>query len=283
MLGIIIVNYNDWDNLKNCLKSIVLDISYRIYIVDNASRHNSFSKELINYDNTTLITSDTNRGYSAGNNLGLKQAIKDGCDFFLISNTDIVFSECSIERLIFSLQNRECDIVGPKIYLSNKKIQEQILGIRITPIEKLKLIFNSATKDIMFKNLKSNFNNKHNIGLIKYKVYGLSGCCFAFNKFVAEEILPFDENIFLYNEEWLLAEKCFKKGLITLINNESEVLHLHGSTTKSLKFFAYKCFVKSEKYLLNMCFPGNVIINNLIYITRLPKLFIKYFKETSCL
>lgn len=64
MIGIIIVNYNDWNNLKNCIRSIEVDMHYRIYVVDNASKTDLFIKELKVADNVTYIQSNINGGYS---------------------------------------------------------------------------------------------------------------------------------------------------------------------------------------------------------------------------
>lgn len=279
MVGIIIVNYNDWDNLRNCIKSIVVNMPYKIYVVDNASNSNVYEQELRAIHNVTYIKSNINGGYSFGNNLGLGYAVNDGCEYFIISNTDIVFESNSIDNLVYPLKNKFCDIVGPRVYLPSGEKQEEILGIRVTPISKIKLIFNSASNGLFFKKFRNKFNNRSRNNLENYQVYGVSGCCFAFNKLTFESVLPFDENIFLYNEEWLFSEKAFRKNLRTIIDNKANVLHMHGATTKNLKLFSYQCFVKSEYYLLNTLFPKFFILNGLISCLRLPKLIIIYFNE----
>lgn len=62
MLGIIIVNYNDWDNLRNCINSIEVNIPYKIYVVDNASKQNSYSEELQKNKNIVFMKSEINGG-----------------------------------------------------------------------------------------------------------------------------------------------------------------------------------------------------------------------------
>ena len=126
MLGIIIVNYNDWDNLRNCINSVEVNIPYKIYVVDNASKQNSYSEELLKNKNIVFMKSEINGGYSFGNNLGLSQSFIDGCDLCLISNTDIIFNSDSINKLIRPLQKQECDVIGPKVNLPFGKTQEEI-------------------------------------------------------------------------------------------------------------------------------------------------------------
>lgn len=279
MLAIIIVNYNDWDNLKKCIESISVNFSFKIYVVDNASRKNAYIEDLLKNVNVEYIESKINGGYSFGNNIGLSKAVKDGCKYFIISNTDIIFKRNSIENLISILQKKESDIIGPKIFLQSGAVQEEILGVRVDPIDKIKLILNSASNNFLFKKYRSSFNNNFKNGLDSYEVYGLSGCCFAFNETIATEIMPFDDKIFLFNEEWYIAEKCYRKGYKTMITCNAEVLHLHSSTTKNLKLFSYLHFVKSEFYVLNKFFPYFFICNLFIFFLRLPKLSVIFFQE----
>lgn len=279
MIAIIIVNYNDWDNLKLCINSISLEIPYKVYVVDSDSKASNYIQELRKNSKVTFIQSPINGGYSFGNNLGLKRALEDGCDYFLISNTDIIFNKNSIENLISPLEDNICDIVGPKVILSNGKRQEEILGVRVRPISKLKLIMNSVTNGILFKDYKIKFNNIDRHNLLTYKVYGVSGCCFAFNKLTFTKVFPFDEHIFLYNEEWMLAEKAYRANLRTMINCKSVVQHMHGSTTKNIKLFSYACFIKSEFYVLRKLFPEYFILNYIIVFTRVPKYIYLFARE----
>lgn len=279
MLGIIIVNYNDWDNLRNCVQSIVVNMPYRIYIVDNSSKPNLYANELTKLENVTYIQSTINGGYSFGNNLGLTCAVNDGCEYFVISNTDIIFESNSIDNLVQPLVSKFCDISGPRVFLPNGDKQEEILGIRVTPLTKIKLILNSGLNGLIFKKNKNKFNNVDRNNSDIYAVYGVSGCCFAFNKLTFEKVLPFDENIFLYNEEWLLSEKSFRNDLRIIINSKSNVLHMQGATTQNIKLFSYYCFVKSEFYVLRTLFPNYFILNVIILIMRLPKLLFVYFNE----
>ncbi len=279
MLAIIIVNYNDWSNLQNCINSICVGFSYRIYVVDNASKKNLYINELKQNQNVVYIESEINGGYSYGNNVGLKRALEHGCNYFIISNTDIIYNNRSIESLISILKQNNFDIVGPKILLPSGKIQEEILGVRVNPFGKIKLIFNSASNNLFFKQYRRLFNNKDKRQEGYYEVYGLSGCCFAFNEKIAREILPFDEKIFLFNEEWYIAEKSYSKGFKTMITCDSIVVHLHGATTKHIKLFSYKEFVKSEFYVLNKLFPKFFLVNLLILLLRFPKLIFLFLKE----
>lgn len=65
----------------------------------------------------TFIQRETNDGYSAGNNSGVKMALSDGCKEILIVNNDVLIKEDSIYNLQGYLKlNNEVGIVGPKIF-----------------------------------------------------------------------------------------------------------------------------------------------------------------------
>ena len=74
-LGIIIVSWNVSALLERCLNSIFASegaFQYRVVVVDNASSDDSV--EMINsrYPQAELLTNETNVGYSAANNMGLR-------------------------------------------------------------------------------------------------------------------------------------------------------------------------------------------------------------------
>ena len=73
-LGIVIVNYNVCDLLRDCLASVYDSrgsFSFGVCVVDNASGDGSADMVAAEFPQVRLIRAE-NRGYAAGNNLGLK-------------------------------------------------------------------------------------------------------------------------------------------------------------------------------------------------------------------
>jgi N-acetylglucosaminyl-diphospho-decaprenol L-rhamnosyltransferase len=74
-LGIVIVNWNTRDLLYNCLKTVFAsedDFTMRVVVVDNASTDDSAAMVREHFPQAELIVSETNGGFSYGNNLGLR-------------------------------------------------------------------------------------------------------------------------------------------------------------------------------------------------------------------
>jgi len=76
-VSIIIVNWNTEDLLRNCLQSILEqagDVYYEIIVVDNASSDGSVDMVRSCFPDATVIVEQTNRGYAAAANDGIRVA-----------------------------------------------------------------------------------------------------------------------------------------------------------------------------------------------------------------
>lgn len=280
MIGIIILNYNSWELTLECIKSIesTTKKEYCIYVVDNQSTQKMPEEflKIIEKDNLKFIQAEENNGYSAGNNLGLLHALNDGCDYFLISNSDVIYHVESIEKMKEYLdQNSEVGIVGPKVYLTDGSIQDIDMLVKTTLSTKYGLIFGKTPFKYFFNDTHKTFSKDKDDVDESFKVHSVSGCCFMMSKTSAIKLIPFDEVPFLYEEEVIIGINMEKIGLQTIYLTDSVVTHHHGQTTKNLKSFSYIEFVRSEVYYLREYMGNNKIqIIPLILIR-----FIKYLKN----
>ena len=127
-IGIVTVLYNSENVLKEFFETLNIQ-TYKnlvLYIVDNKSPDNSLliSKKLaktLNFE-TIIIENNENFGVAKGNNIGIKQALKDNCEMILLSNNDIVLEENTIDLLLNGLNEENATMSVPKIYMyqSNK-------------------------------------------------------------------------------------------------------------------------------------------------------------------
>jgi GT2 family glycosyltransferase len=87
----VVLNYNGLDHLKYCLPSILATDypAFTVIVVDNASSDGSADFVRQNYPQVNLIISDTNRGWSGGNNLGIGFARRCGAEYVVLANNDI--------------------------------------------------------------------------------------------------------------------------------------------------------------------------------------------------
>lgn len=249
MIGIVILNYNSWNEVQSCLQSIQEVMEYRCYIVDNASTE-AIPESITQMERDKqiiLIRNTVNSGYAAGNNVGIKRALKDGCQFIVVCNSDICFFEGSLYKMWRFLENhKEVGIVGPKIIDRQGKTQKSCMckktGIKEKYLIRTKLFKVFRKLNIEYWGLNQDYENGN------FEVYAVLGCCFMITADCARKVTPFDEETFLYEEELILGIKMENNRQKTWYCSESVVLHEHGKSTEKLKAFSFACNVESEIY-----------------------------------
>ncbi|GAB4139190.1 MAG: glycosyltransferase family 2 protein [Ignavibacteriales bacterium] len=122
----VILNWNNFPDTNNCIKSLLDQNDPRIHIVvvDNHSTDDSVQLIKSNFPELDLIVSEKNLGYAGGMNLGIRYALENGADYIIISNNDIVYSNNFLNPMLelFS-KNPEMGIVSPKVlYLHDRNL-----------------------------------------------------------------------------------------------------------------------------------------------------------------
>ncbi|WP_028043329.1 glycosyltransferase [Candidatus Stoquefichus massiliensis] len=257
MIGIIILNYNTWIETKKCVDSIKSHVSikdtYKIYIVDNCSTIQISSRDKEEYERDekiALLFSKENRGYSAGNNIGIKKAMQDGCQYFLISNSDILIVDNSIKVMKEYLNdNVNTLIVGPEIYNAENEFQYIYMLKRLDAVGKLKNMMLSTPFKVFFRKFEKSFIRKESLKL-PIKVFGVSGCCFMISKKGVDLLYPLDERTFLYEEEYIIGSIVEKANFDIYVIPNTHVIHAHGVSTGGMTPYTYTCLVNSEQLYL---------------------------------
>ncbi len=109
----IILNYNGKDFLNKSIASLLdsqsEDFSLTVLIVDNNSSDSSFKKAQIKfaqYDNIKFAQNDSNLGFGAGNNIGIRQALDNGAEFAFLLNNDATVQTDTLAKLLQTAQNQ---------------------------------------------------------------------------------------------------------------------------------------------------------------------------------
>ena len=90
-VGIIISNYNGWQDTLVCLESLQRQTftDFEIILIDDASPNDSVAQLQDKLPpNTVFLPQQQNVGFAAANNIGIRRALADGCDFALLLNND---------------------------------------------------------------------------------------------------------------------------------------------------------------------------------------------------
>lgn len=115
---IIVLNWNGKNDTLECLSSLdkLTYQNYQTIVVDNGSSDNSVSAIKQAFPDIPLIETGENLGFAEGNNVGIRYAQKQACDYILLLNNDTTvepgFLNCLVSEAI-SKNNR--GLFGPKI------------------------------------------------------------------------------------------------------------------------------------------------------------------------
>ncbi len=281
MIGMVIVNYNDYETTKRLLDNVKdYKVLKEIVVVDNKSTDNSL-EELRKLKNKkiTIIDSGENKGYSYALNVGCKYLIDKYKSLnIVISNSDIIIeSELDIKDLNSYISAKNV-IVGPTIIQGNDLNR----GFKIpTPWQDIKQNIVFFGKRVLAKELSYPDNYYHkDIS----KVDTVSGCFFMISSKHLEDMGYFDENVFLYYEENIMGIKTKKLGKNIIVCNNVDVIHDHSvSIDKSLKRIKkYDILKTSQEYFEKTYNGANKIelffLKVFRYLTRIL-LLIKYLVD----
>lgn len=214
-LSLIILTYNSEKDIYDCLQSVYryndIGNSLEVIVVDNNSQHFTQMRDKINlqYPDVKVIANTKNGGYGQGNNIGIRAA---SAPIVSIMNPDVRLITPVFKTFVEVLSQDENIMCGGKQYATMTK----------------------PNPSFYYDFTESGFRQV--IGRIicqKLDIYNpkrmwLQGAFFAIKKNIFEQIGLFDENIFMYAEEFdihLRLKKHFPKKHIKYIK-QAKYLHL---------------------------------------------------------
>lgn len=224
-----------------------------------------------------LIRSYVNKGFSSGNNIGIKYALSDpSCKYVWLLNNDTVVKPDSLTELVKTFNNdASLGLVGSKLlFYSEPQIIQAIAGL----VNK-----NIGITHHLGEGKNAGFELKEND---KYD-YLIGASILAGRDFI-EDVGLLCEDYFLYNEEpdWCL--RGTRKGWRINTCSKSIVYHKHGSSTGSSskiksekidlinlrsRILFMKRFYPEKMNLVYISFLG-IILNRILrfQIKRIPKI-----------
>lgn len=237
-INCVILNYNDASTVLELINEIggyqALD---RIVIVDNASTDDSW--EMLQtletkYAHVDLLHSEKNGGYGAGNNLGVRHAVNvNEADYVLIANPDVKFSEACVKRLAGVLFRHE-ELAVATALMEDQTYGEMKNGWKVHEFWGELFAMGPISRRLLKKRL--NYPEKYFEGKKAVYVDAVHGSMLMANGKKFLEAGGYDEGIFLYQEETVLARRLKNRGYKSLLVLDQKYRHEHSvSIKKSFK------------------------------------------------
>lgn len=220
-VAVIILHFGEIKNTLNCLQSLnkIEDKkNIKVYIIDNGTNSISKGKIISLQIKSKIIKSSTNLGFSGGNNLGIKEALKEGYKYIFILNNDAVIRHNTIEKLIEPFNTNEfigitCPIIT---YYQNPE----------------RIWFAGGYLNKSFCYTRHSLINKTLNEYIDSKEIGFAtGAAMMIKREVFDKIGLFSEDYFLYWEDVDFCTRARKKRYISYLVNKPLVFHKVSSST----------------------------------------------------
>lgn len=274
-VAIIIVNWNGFKFLKDCLSSVYNQTykNFDIYFVDNGSEDESVNFVENNFPKIKIIRLDCNTGFAKGYNIGIKEALRDNeVKYIACLNNDTIVGNKWVEELTKTVEKDEkIGAVSSKAYFKDKKT-----------IQNAGLEF--------YKALQTNKNGGISIGygltdgeapeLSKdIEIFAPGGVAPLYKRKVLELLIErdgeiFDEDFFAYAEDYDLGFRIRSLGYTSFLSANASLIHLHSKTSGvASPFKTYYCernsiltAIKNLPLIDLMLFPFRNIHLKLSYV-----------------
>ena len=202
-ITVIVLTFHTPENIiLDCLSSI--DKNIRVLIVENSKTFLHKDKVLSKFNNVDILCTGENLGYGGGNNFAINE-IKT--DYILILNPDVICAKDFFSNIIDVIDvDKDFSIIGcqysndtifmPAGFFNSKKNKEFKTNLRKDKIDNLT------------------------------KVDWVTGCSMLINLKKFENKKIFDENFFLYFEEFDLCKSLKDKGEKVYSSKKLKIHHL---------------------------------------------------------
>lgn len=280
MIGIVTVLYNCAPVLEDFFRTLNQQTykDFILYVVDNKSSDNSLSEakrlaKTVDFQ-CVMMPQEENGGVARGNNIGIKAALADHCEYVLLSNNDIVLENDTIEKLLEGLIRNDATMAVPKTYYWNT---DKIIWMAGGKFQWLK----GMTHQIGIKEKDCGQYDKD--ALVTYA----PTCFMLINSDVFHRVGMMDEKYFVYFDDTDFVWRANHVGERLYYIFESEMYHkVSFSTGGGASDFFVKYLNRNRVYFVLKQFSTFhciCVFAFLLFKLLVKDIWIQSFKRTSLL
>jgi hypothetical protein len=220
-VSIIILNWNGFDDTKECLESLkkVDYPNYEIMVIDNGSRDGSADKIRKEFPYVKLILNSENLGFAEGNNVGIREALKSDPNYVLLLNNDVIVDRKFLTELVKGAEyDPKIGMASPKIYYYDKPNIIWFAGAQFDRYSGTSPHTGRQKED------RGQYDGTR-------KCDRLSGACMLIKRAVIEKIGYLNEDYFRAAEDTEYSIRARKSGYEILFIPSSIIWHKVSSAT----------------------------------------------------
>lgn len=219
---IIILNWNGLQDTLECLESVYkLEYSnFEVVVVDNGSSDDSVKVIRNAYPQVTLIENDKNLGFTGGNNIAMRYAMRHGCDYMWLLNNDTIVEPNTLSILVATAEKSlNIGMISPIILYYDEPTRVQFRGGYLN-WENYSLHSIFHIHDAML--LAQVSNGHHSF---------LWGTALLIKRCIVEQVGYLNEKYFAYQEDFEYSLRVANAGYRNIVESKAKVYHkVSGST-----------------------------------------------------
>ena len=280
-LSIIIVNWNSWDVLCDCIKSVydTVKAGFEIILVDNNSTDDSVYLVRQTFPEVKILQQKQNLGFSKAANIGFSESAGQ---YVLFLNPDVILKKDAIDGMLALLKARDgVGIVGPRIMRPDGLPDFEYNGKSPSLYYNFLKIFLITKITTFIRYGLYSFTVFRPIIERRYAVSGerqfVEGSCMMIRRQVFAALEGFDERVEMYLDDIDLCYRVRKMSLKNYYLASSEIIHLKQySTKKTINPKIYDITsMKAEVYYYRKHFgPTKAALYKMFILFSMPYLLI---------
>ncbi|MGQ9600418.1 MAG: glycosyltransferase family 2 protein [Anaerolineae bacterium] len=284
-LGIVIVNYNVCDLLRECLASVLEsrgNFTFQVCVVDNGSQDGSAEMVAGEFPQVRLIRAE-NEGYAAGNNLGLRAfGFRDKGEagtgeeqrrpealprYVLLLNPDTLLPPSALaDMLAFMEEHPRAGVAGPRLVREDGSLDYACRRSFPTP-EVAFYRFSGLGRLFPRSRRFGRYNVTYLSPDVTAEVDSVVGAFMLIRSEVLAQIGLLDERYFMYAEDLDFCYRAKQQGWQVWYNANVIVLHYKGESSRQRSSFATIQFYRTMRLFHDKHFKEKTffLVNWMIY------------------
>jgi GT2 family glycosyltransferase len=237
---IIMLTWKSYEVTRDCLLSLrSLDYrNFEVLLVDNASGDGSPEKLAAEFPEVKLIRNAENLGFPGGNNVGIREALKESTRYLLLLNNDTIVAPDFLSQMVRVAEtDPSIGVVNPKIYFFEPSDRLWCAGGCYTPWWSLSRARGVHERDV------GKYDRTEEISFA-------TGCAFLIKTEVVRRIGLLDETFFLGFEDLDWSLRVAQAGYKIYYVPTSVIWHKDSYDTKKNHGKPVKDFYSTRNRIL---------------------------------
>jgi len=227
-VAVIIVNAGVYDDLENCLNSVLSGtrLAHEVVVVDNVVEQRRLAMLEAKFGaKVRWIPMERNVGFGVANNIGVA---KSSASLLLLLNPDTIVPMGAIDRLVAIFEeNPKLGVLAPT--LLNRDGTTQASAYALDPSVRA-MCLDAFGLQFLYRALALHTNSARARNISSRNTAWLKGACLLLRRRVWDQLSGFDQSFYMFGEDADLCRRAREGGLQVAVTDRVRITHIGGTS-----------------------------------------------------